>query len=112
MHKGLRLELDEDAPKDEEAAKVWKSLGIKEENIYYLGKNITGGDQQAKPDYAVPILRFFMTVLSQSVLRTAILHVIAESTGRYVVDLTLVIPQIWDISKLLKKKVSLPECAE
>lgn len=32
------FEGDEDAPKDEEAAKVWKSLGIKEENIYYLGK--------------------------------------------------------------------------
>lgn len=29
---------DMDAPKDEEAANVWKSIGIKEENIYYLGK--------------------------------------------------------------------------
>jgi alanyl-tRNA synthetase len=29
---------DEDAPRDEEAAEVWKSLGIKEENIYYYGK--------------------------------------------------------------------------
>ena len=32
------FEGDEDAPKDEEAANVWKSTGIKEENIYYLGK--------------------------------------------------------------------------
>ena len=32
------FEGDEDASKDEEAAKVWKSLGIKEENIYFLGK--------------------------------------------------------------------------
>lgn len=29
---------DEDAPRDIEAAEVWKSLGIKEENIYYYGK--------------------------------------------------------------------------
>jgi alanyl-tRNA synthetase len=32
------FEGDEDAPKDEEAAEIWKSLGIKEENIYYCGK--------------------------------------------------------------------------
>jgi alanyl-tRNA synthetase len=29
---------DEDAPRDIEAAEVWKNLGIKEENIYYYGK--------------------------------------------------------------------------
>lgn len=29
---------DEDAPKDIEAANVWISLGIKEENIFYFGK--------------------------------------------------------------------------
>ena len=29
---------DEDAPRDTEAAEVWKSLGIKEENIHYYGK--------------------------------------------------------------------------
>lgn len=29
---------DEDAPRDIEAAEVWVSLGIKEENIYYYGK--------------------------------------------------------------------------
>jgi alanyl-tRNA synthetase len=32
------FEGDEDAPKDDEAIKVWRSLGIKEENIYYCGK--------------------------------------------------------------------------
>jgi alanyl-tRNA synthetase len=32
------FEGDEDAPRDEEAAQVWKSLGIVEENIYYYGK--------------------------------------------------------------------------
>ncbi len=35
---------DEDAPKVIEAVKVWISLGIKEEIIFYLGKNIIGGD--------------------------------------------------------------------
>ncbi len=29
---------DEDAPKDEESAKIWKSLGIPEERIFYLSK--------------------------------------------------------------------------
>ncbi|UCE11454.1 MAG: alanine--tRNA ligase [Candidatus Thorarchaeota archaeon] len=29
---------DEDAPRDDEAAKIWKSLGIPEERIYYLPK--------------------------------------------------------------------------
>ena len=29
---------DEDAPKDEESAKVWKSLGIPKERIFYLSK--------------------------------------------------------------------------
>lgn len=29
---------DEDAPKDIESANVWRSLGIKEENIFYFGK--------------------------------------------------------------------------
>jgi len=29
---------DEDAPKDEESAKIWKSLGIPEERIFYLPK--------------------------------------------------------------------------
>ena len=29
---------DEDAPRDREAAEAWKSLGIKEENIFYYGK--------------------------------------------------------------------------
>jgi len=32
------FEGDNDSPKDEEAATVWKSLGIKEDNIYYLEK--------------------------------------------------------------------------
>ncbi len=30
---------DEDAPKDEESAKVWKSLGIPEKGIFYFGKS-------------------------------------------------------------------------
>lgn len=29
---------DEDAPKDEESAKIWKSLGIPKERIYFFGK--------------------------------------------------------------------------
>jgi len=29
---------DEDSPRDEESAEIWKSLGIKEDRIYYLGK--------------------------------------------------------------------------
>lgn len=29
---------DENAPKDEEAAAIWRSLGIPDENIYFLGK--------------------------------------------------------------------------
>lgn len=29
---------DDDAPRDEEAAEIWKSLGIQEERIYYFGK--------------------------------------------------------------------------
>ncbi|MAZ40913.1 alanine--tRNA ligase [bacterium] len=32
------FEGDEDAPKDEESAEIWKSLGIPEERIYFLGK--------------------------------------------------------------------------
>ncbi|MDD5146944.1 MAG: alanine--tRNA ligase [Candidatus Daviesbacteria bacterium] len=30
---------DEDAPKDEESAQIWKSLGISEKRIFYFGKN-------------------------------------------------------------------------
>ncbi|TFG34024.1 alanine--tRNA ligase [Candidatus Thorarchaeota archaeon] len=30
---------DEDSPRDDEAAEVWKSLGIPEERIYFLGKD-------------------------------------------------------------------------
>lgn len=30
---------DDDAPKDEESAKIWKSLGIPEERIFYFGKD-------------------------------------------------------------------------
>src|SRR3989344_5652154 len=29
---------DEDAPKDEESARIWKSLGIPEERVFYLSK--------------------------------------------------------------------------
>lgn len=32
------FEGDEDSPKDEEASKIWRSLGIREENIYFLGR--------------------------------------------------------------------------
>jgi len=32
------FEGDDDAPKDEEAAKIWKSLGISDENIFYFPK--------------------------------------------------------------------------
>jgi alanyl-tRNA synthetase len=32
------FEGDEDAPRDDEAAEIWRSLGIRDERIYYLGK--------------------------------------------------------------------------
>ena len=32
------FEGDSDIPKDEESAKIWRKLGIKEENIYFLSK--------------------------------------------------------------------------
>jgi alanyl-tRNA synthetase len=45
------FEGDEDAPRDEAAAEIWKSLGIPEERIYYLGKkeNWWGPAGQAGP---------------------------------------------------------------
>lgn len=34
---------DEDCPRDDESAEIWKSLGLPEGNIFFLPKKTTGG---------------------------------------------------------------------
>lgn len=45
---------DEDAPRDEESARIWKEVGIPEERIYYFGKDdnwwIAGSEGPCGPD--------------------------------------------------------------
>ena len=45
---------DEDAPRDEESAKIWKEAGMPEDHIYYFGKNdnwwIAGEEGPCGPD--------------------------------------------------------------
>ena len=51
---------DKDAPKDEEAANIWKKSGISEERIAFLPKKIIGGDLQEKLDLVVLIQKCFI----------------------------------------------------
>ena len=50
---------DNDAPKDEESAKIWEECGIDKSKYSSLVKKIIGGDQQVKRDHVDQIQKYF-----------------------------------------------------
>jgi alanyl-tRNA synthetase len=70
---------DEDAPRDEESADVWRSLGIPESRIRYLGKADNWWGPPAPPAPAVRIRRCSTTSARSLAVRTAARVVPAES---------------------------------
>jgi len=69
---------DKDAPKDEETAKIWESLGIPKSRIYFLGKKIIGGLLE-KPVLVVQIQKCFMILAKNLVDLNANQVIVAEN---------------------------------